>query len=51
METHPELLEVVVSNINDNNQRLQSLAKRVEQEEGRGELKVCALLYYTDYPV
>eukprot|EP00064_Thunnus_orientalis_P023007 superscaffoldBa00008292_g23231 len=35
MESHPEQVE----DINDN-QHLQSLAKKVEQEEGRGELEV-----------
>lgn len=50
METHPEQVDVVVANINDNCQLLQSLAEKVEQEEGRGELKVSYLLVCTDYP-
>ncbi|XP_044027954.1 uncharacterized protein si:ch211-199g17.2 isoform X2 [Siniperca chuatsi] len=40
METHPEQVAVMMADINDNDQLLQSLAKKVEQEEGRGELKV-----------
>ncbi len=49
METHPEQVEVEMADINDNFQLLQSLAKRVEQEEGRGELKVSYLLICRDY--
>ncbi|XP_051247004.1 uncharacterized protein LOC127358162 [Dicentrarchus labrax] len=40
METHPEQMEVLMADVNDNYQLLQSLAKKVEQEEDRGELKV-----------
>ncbi|XP_068584639.1 uncharacterized protein si:ch211-199g17.2 isoform X1 [Cebidichthys violaceus] len=40
MEIHPEEVEVMMADINDNYPLLQSLAKRVEREEGRGELKV-----------
>lgn len=40
MEIHPEQVEVMMADINDNYQLLQSLAEKVEQEEGRGELKV-----------
>ncbi|XP_029298349.1 uncharacterized protein LOC115015315 isoform X2 [Cottoperca gobio] len=40
METHPEQVEVMMADINDNYKLLQSLARKVEQEEGRGELKV-----------
>ncbi|XP_040909596.1 uncharacterized protein LOC121192106 [Toxotes jaculatrix] len=40
METHPEQVEAVTADIYDNCQFLQSLAKKVEQEEGRGEQKV-----------
>nr|XP_046273649.1 uncharacterized protein LOC124074604 [Scatophagus argus]XP_046273650.1 uncharacterized protein LOC124074604 [Scatophagus argus]XP_046273651.1 uncharacterized protein LOC124074604 [Scatophagus argus]XP_046273652.1 uncharacterized protein LOC124074604 [Scatophagus argus] len=38
METHPEQVEVMMTDLND--QLLQSLAKKVEQENGRGELRV-----------
>ncbi|XP_073319692.1 uncharacterized protein [Pagrus major] len=40
METHPEQVDVITADINDNCQLLQSLAREVEQDEGRGELKV-----------
>ncbi|XP_018553133.1 uncharacterized protein si:ch211-199g17.2 [Lates calcarifer] len=40
METHPEQMEVMMADINDSCHFLQSLAKKVEQEEGRGEMKV-----------
>ncbi|XP_071401787.1 uncharacterized protein [Centroberyx affinis] len=40
MEVHPEQVEVMMAGINGNRQLLQSVAKKVEQEEGRGELKV-----------
>ncbi|KAI3358556.1 hypothetical protein L3Q82_014974 [Scortum barcoo] len=40
MESHPEQVEVETADLNDNYELLQSLAKKVEQEEGRGELKV-----------
>ena len=43
MESHPEQ----VKDINDN-QRLQSLAKKLEQEKGRGELEVSYLLLCTN---
>ncbi|KAL6099831.1 uncharacterized protein ACO6RY_01568 [Pungitius sinensis] len=40
METHPDKVGVMIADINANYPLLQSLAKKVEQEEGRGELKV-----------
>ncbi|XP_034747550.1 uncharacterized protein LOC117956556 [Etheostoma cragini] len=40
MEAYPEQVEVIMADINENYQLLQSLAKKVEQEEGRGEPKV-----------
>ncbi|XP_032391172.1 uncharacterized protein si:ch211-199g17.2 [Etheostoma spectabile] len=40
MEAYPEQVEVIMADINKNYQLLQSLAKKVEQEEGRGEPKV-----------
>ncbi|XP_070702778.1 uncharacterized protein [Pempheris klunzingeri] len=40
METHPEQLGLMMTDINNNFEHLQSLAQKVEQEEGRGELKV-----------
>lgn len=40
METRPEQVEVMMADIIDNQQLLQSLAQNVEQEEGRGKLKV-----------
>lgn len=40
MESHPEMMEAMMGDVNDSCQFLQSLAKKVEQEEGRGELKV-----------
>nr|XP_033493194.1 uncharacterized protein LOC117263700 isoform X1 [Epinephelus lanceolatus]XP_033493196.1 uncharacterized protein LOC117263700 isoform X1 [Epinephelus lanceolatus] len=40
METYPEQVEVMMADTDDSNQLLQSLAKRVEREEGRGEPKV-----------
>lgn len=49
METHPEQVELMRADVNENHQLLQSLAKKVEQEEGIGELKVSYLLKCTDY--
>lgn len=46
MEAYPEQVEVIMADINENYQLLQSLAKKVEQEEGRGEPKVSYLLDY-----
>ncbi|XP_041867511.1 uncharacterized protein LOC121656537 isoform X2 [Melanotaenia boesemani] len=40
METHSDEVEEISEDIEDNCQLLQSLAKEVEQDEGRGELKV-----------
>ncbi|XP_071356903.1 uncharacterized protein [Trachinotus anak] len=40
MEKHPEQVAVMTADMNDNCQLIQSLARKVEQEEGRGELKV-----------
>ncbi|XP_042362063.1 uncharacterized protein si:ch211-199g17.2 isoform X2 [Plectropomus leopardus] len=40
METYPEQVEVMMTDINENYQLLQSLARKVEREEGRGEPKV-----------
>ncbi|KAE8282045.1 hypothetical protein D5F01_LYC19436 [Larimichthys crocea] len=40
METHPEQVKVMMADINNNYQLLQSLAKKVEQVEGRGQPKV-----------
>ncbi|XP_076609944.1 uncharacterized protein LOC143334879 [Chaetodon auriga] len=40
METRPEQMEVSMADITDNYQLLQSLAKKVEHDEGRGEMKV-----------
>ncbi|XP_045914099.1 uncharacterized protein LOC123976200 isoform X3 [Micropterus dolomieu] len=40
MESHPEQVDVMMADIKDNDHILLSLAKKVEQEEGRGELKV-----------
>ncbi|XP_060916475.1 uncharacterized protein si:ch211-199g17.2 isoform X3 [Labrus mixtus] len=40
METRPEQVEVMTAEVNNDYQLLQSLAKRVELEEGGGELKV-----------
>ncbi|KAM8840702.1 uncharacterized protein AB9W97_001390 isoform 1-T4 [Spinachia spinachia] len=40
METHPEKVGVMIADIDANYSLLRSLAKKVEQEEGRGELKV-----------
>ncbi|XP_067357746.1 uncharacterized protein [Channa argus] len=40
VETHPEQVEVITAAVYDNSPVLQSLAKKVEQEEGRGELEV-----------
>ncbi|KAJ4927894.1 hypothetical protein JOQ06_015695 [Pogonophryne albipinna] len=40
METHPEQVEVILADINDDYQLLVSLAMEVEKEEGRGEMKV-----------
>lgn len=44
METHPEKVGVMMADINPNYPLLQSLAKKVEQQEGRGELKVSHFL-------
>ncbi|XP_034400965.1 uncharacterized protein si:ch211-199g17.2 isoform X2 [Cyclopterus lumpus] len=56
MEIHPENVEVMMADINNNYPLLQSLAKKVEQEEGRGELQVlnppeslCSLLTGKSY--
>ncbi|XP_029370267.1 uncharacterized protein LOC115051107 [Echeneis naucrates] len=43
MEKHPEQLDVVTADAQDNGELIQSLARRVEQEEGRGELKVITI--------
>ncbi|KAM8767363.1 uncharacterized protein AB9X84_006246 isoform 2-T2 [Acanthopagrus schlegelii] len=40
MESHPEQVDVITADVNDHCQLLQSLAREVEQGEGRGELKV-----------
>ncbi|XP_072226633.1 uncharacterized protein [Leuresthes tenuis] len=40
METQPDELQVIREDLNDNCQLLQSLAKKVVQDEGRGERKV-----------
>ncbi|XP_034560642.1 uncharacterized protein si:ch211-199g17.2 isoform X2 [Notolabrus celidotus] len=40
VETRPELMEVLTASTSEDYQLLQSLAKSVEQEEGRGELQV-----------
>lgn len=40
METHPEEVEEVTAELKDKPHLLQSLAKKVERETGRGELKV-----------
>uniref|UniRef100_UPI0037E857A7 uncharacterized protein isoform X2 n=1 Tax=Semicossyphus pulcher TaxID=241346 RepID=UPI0037E857A7 len=40
METCPEQVEVMTADVHEDYQLLQSLARRVEQEEGRGELEV-----------
>ncbi|KAM9838176.1 uncharacterized protein ACBR49_016912 [Aulostomus maculatus] len=40
MESHPEQVERMMPDINDNCQLLLSLAEKVEQEQGRGKLKV-----------
>ncbi len=50
METHREQVEVMMAYIEDNYQRLLSLARKVEQQEGRGEMKVLNELFCTDYP-
>lgn len=50
MESHPEQVDVMMADIKDNDQILLSLAKKVEQEEGRGELKVSYLLICTHCP-
>ena len=49
METHPEQVDIITADVNEHCQLLQSLAKEVEQEEGRGELKVPYSLLSTDY--
>lgn len=56
MEIHPEQVEGMMEDINHNYELLQSLAEKVEQEEGRGELKVvnapeslCSLLTGKSY--
>lgn len=51
METRPEQVEVMTVDIEDNYQLLQSLAKEVEQEEGRGELKVSYFVLSTNHHV
>lgn len=53
METHPEQVKVMMADINNNYQLLQSLAKKVEQVEGRGQPKVSFFFFFllcTDYP-
>lgn len=40
MEKYPDQVEVRNEDIKENYQLLQSLANKVEQEEGRGKLKV-----------
>lgn len=40
MEAHPEEVEEVTADVKGKSQLLQSLGKKVEQEKGRGELKV-----------
>ncbi|XP_008288949.1 uncharacterized protein LOC103363811 [Stegastes partitus] len=40
METHPEQVEGMTADIKDNHQLVHSLAEKVEQKEGRGEMKV-----------
>ncbi|XP_031585223.1 uncharacterized protein LOC116312039 [Oreochromis aureus] len=40
METHPEEVEEVIAELKDKPHLLHSLAKKVERETGRGELKV-----------
>lgn len=56
MEIHPEDVEVMMADMNDDYPLLHSLAKKVEEEEGRGELQVlnppeslCGLLTYKSY--
>lgn len=44
METHPEEVEEVTAELKDKPHLLQSLAKKVERETGRGELKVSFFL-------
>ncbi|KAK2830333.1 hypothetical protein Q5P01_018264 [Channa striata] len=40
VETHPEQVEFITAAANDNYQVLQSLAKKIEKEEGRGEVEI-----------
>nr|XP_043909335.1 uncharacterized protein si:ch211-199g17.2 isoform X1 [Solea senegalensis]XP_043909336.1 uncharacterized protein si:ch211-199g17.2 isoform X1 [Solea senegalensis] len=40
METHPEQVEILLEDNYEPSEFLQSLARKVEREEGRGELKV-----------
>lgn len=47
MEVHPEQVEVKKMGIHGNGQLLESMAKKVEQEEGRGQFKVSHLLLCT----
>ena len=49
METHPEQVEVILADINDDYQLLVSLAMEVEKEEGRGEMKVIYIFFYCIY--
>lgn len=49
MESRPEQVEVMTADIEDNYQLLQSLAKEVEKEEGRGELKVSYFVLSTNH--
>lgn len=49
METRPEQVELMTAAVNENCEFLQSLAEKVEQEEGRGELKVSYLFLCRDY--
>lgn len=51
MEAYPEQMEAMMAAVNNNSEFLLSLAKKVEQEEGRGELKVsCSFLYKLSSP-
>lgn len=50
METHPEEVEEVTAELKDKPHLLQSLAKKVEGETGRGELKVSFFLCSTEFP-
>jgi len=45
MEIHPEDVEVMMADMNDDYPLLHSLAKKVEEEEGRGELQVSYFIF------